>query len=183
MYASGTGNTRETAEHAAVGAREAGAEVDLYNVYLLDASILLEGDAVLVGEPTHGDGDHHGDFIPFDKSMAELLVPQRKLDGVPAAAFVGCDRAYKKFGGAIELVEDRLKECGANIVQKGLKIELQHNESSRLFTRQWAGDFVRRVRGELTPEATRPTMTRKEADAAKGISTAQRSERGNRGLG
>lgn len=182
VYASGTGNTRETAECAAEGARQAGAEVDLYNVYLLDASILLEGDAVLVGEPTHGDGEHHGDFIPFDKSMGELLVPGRKLEGIPAAAFVGCDRAYKKFGGAIEHVENRLVECGARIVQKGLKIELKHNEHSRLFTRQWAQDFVKRARGELEPQAHRPTMTHDEVDAVMGVSSEERVRRGGRGL-
>jgi flavodoxin I len=169
VYASGGGNTRETAECAAAGAREAGAEVDLYNVYMLDASILLEADAILAGEPTYGDGDHHADFIPFDRGMAELLAPARKLAAVPAAAFVGCDRAYRNFGRAIELIEDRLVECGAVIVQQGLKIELKHNDHSRAFTRSWAADFVRRTRGELAMQAYRPAMTREQADAVMGI--------------
>jgi flavodoxin I len=168
VYASGGGNTRETAISAAEGARDAGADVDLYNVYQLDASILLEADAILAGEPTYGDGEHHGDFIPFDRGMAELLVPARKLEGVPSAAFVGCDRAYRNFGRAIELIEDRLALCGASIVQKGLKIELKHNDYSRAFTRQWGADFIRRARGELPFEAFRPAMTREEADAVMG---------------
>jgi flavodoxin I len=183
VYASGTGNTRETAECAAEGAARAGAQVDLYNVYMLDASILLEGDAVLIGEPTHGDGEHHGDFIPFDKSMAELLVPGRRLEGIPAAAFVGCDRAYRNFGGAIELVENRLVECGARIIQKGLKIELKHNDHSRLAARQWAHDFVRRARGELPVQAYRPAMTRDEVDSLMGVTAAERARRGRQGLG
>ncbi len=146
-YATGGGNTQLTAELAAEAAARAGASVDLYNVYLLDASVLLEADAILLGEPTHGDGEHHGDFLPFDRSMAEVLVPGRGLAGVPAAGFVGCDRAYTNFGRAIELIEDRLVECGASIVQQGLKIELAHTDQSKAFTRKWAGDFVRRVRG------------------------------------
>lgn len=182
VYASGTGNTRETAEEIAAGVRAAEAEADLYNAWLLDASILLEGDAILLGEPTHGDGEHHGDFIPFDRSMLELLVPGRKLEGVPAAAFVGCDRAYRRFGGAIELVEARLQQCGARIVQKGLKIELRHTESSRLFTRQWARDFVQRARGELPDQPARPAMTRDEVDAIMGISREERIRRGEKGL-
>ena len=168
VYASGGGNTRETAVCAAEGAKSAGAEVDLYNVYQLDASILLEAQAILAGEPTYGDGEHHGDYIPFDRGMSELLVQTRRLAGVPAAAFVGCDRAYKNFGRAIELVENRLVECGASIVQKGLKIELKHNDTSRAFTRQWGADFVRRATGELPPQAYRPAMTLAEADAVMG---------------
>jgi flavodoxin I len=168
VYASGGGNTRETANAAAEGARNAGADVDLYNVYMLDASILLEADAILAGEPTYGDGEHHGDYIPFDRAMSELLAPARRLEGVPAAGFVGCDRAYRNFGRAIELIENRLVECGANIVQKGLKIELKHNDHSRAFTRRWGADFVRRARGELPVEPFRPAMTLEEADAVMG---------------
>lgn len=182
VYASGTGNTRVTAECIAEGAGEAGAEVDLYNVHLLDASILLEGDAVLIGEPTHGDGEHHGDFIPFDRSMGELLVHGRKLEGIPAAAFVGCDRAYRKFGGAIELIEDRLVECGGHIVQQGLKVELAHNEHSRSFSRRWAREFVSRARGERPAEPYRPAMTLEDSDRVKGVSGGERDRRDDRGL-
>jgi len=170
VYASGGGNTRETAEQAARGAREAGASVDLYNVYMLDAAILLEAQAILAGEPTYGDGDHHADFIPFDRGMAELLAPARRLQGVPAAAFVGCDRAYRNFGRAVELIEDRLEQCGARIMQQGLKIELKHNDHSREYTRRWGADFVRRARGELELERHRPAMTLAQADAVMGIS-------------
>jgi flavodoxin I len=168
VYASGGGNTRETAMCAAEGAKSAGAEVDLYNVYQLDASILLEAQAILAGEPTYGDGDHHGDYIPFDRGMAELIAPGHKLQGIPAAAFVGCDRAYKNFGRAIELIENRLVECGANVVQKGLKIELKHNDHSRAFTRQWGAEFVKRAKGQLAPQPHRPAMTLAEADAVMG---------------
>ncbi|MCB9932913.1 MAG: flavodoxin domain-containing protein [Planctomycetes bacterium] len=183
VYASTGGNTRETAELAAEGAESAGASVDSYNAYGLDASILLEAQAILLGEPTWGDGEHHGDWLPFDRGMLELLVPRRKLDGVPAAAFVGCDRAYRNFGRAIELIEERLVECGARIVQQGLKIELKHNQHSRVFTRQWARDFVLRARGELPPQPYRPAMTREQADAVMGIGTDERGQRDRRGLG
>ncbi|MCA8917967.1 MAG: flavodoxin domain-containing protein [Planctomycetes bacterium] len=183
VYTTTGGNTRETAELAAEGASSVGGvEVDLYNAYGLDASILLEGDAILVGEPTWGDGEHHADFLPMDRSMGELLAPEKRLTGIPAAAFVGCDRAYRNFGRAIELVEDRLMECGALIVQRGLKIELTHNDHSRVFTRQWAHDFVLRAKGEMPPQPHRPAMTREQADAIKGVSLADRERRNQSGL-
>lgn len=182
VYASTGGNTRETAELAAEGAASAGAHVDSYNAYGLDASILLEAQAILLGEPTWGDGDHHSDWSPFDESMVELLAPGRRLEGIPSAAFVGCDRAYRNFGRAVELIENRLEECGARIVQQGLKIELKHNDHSRAFTRQWGADFVRRALGELPPQPHRPAMTREQADSVMGIGEQERSDRRNRGL-
>ncbi|MEZ5991164.1 MAG: flavodoxin domain-containing protein [Planctomycetota bacterium] len=183
VYTTTGGNTLETAELVAEGASSAGGiEFDMYNAYGLDASILLEGDAVLLGEPTWGDGEHHADFLPFDRSMKELLASDERLQGIPAAGFVGCDRAYRNFGRAIELVEDRLVDCGARIMQQGLKVELSHNDHSRLFTRQWAHDFVLRARGELSPQPYRPAMTREQADAIKGVSVADRERRNRSGL-
>lgn len=182
VYASTGGNTRETAELAAEGAASAGADVDLYNVYGLDASILLEAEALLIGEPTWGDGEHHADFVRFDGEMAETLQPLRRLAGIPAAAFVGCDRAYRNFGRAVELIEDRLEACGARIMQQGLKIELAHNDQSRPLTRQWGSDFVRRARGELEPQPHRPAMTREQADAIMGVTPEARDDRNTRGL-
>ena len=182
VYASTGGNTKETAELAAEGAASAGAEVDAYNAYGLDASILLEAQAILLGEPTWGDGDHHADWSPFDESMADLLQEERRLEGIPAAAFVGCDRAYRNFGRAVELIEYRLEECGAKVMQLGLKIELRHNDHSRAFTRQWGADFVRRATGELLPQANRPSMSREQADAVMGILPNERRARQQRGL-
>lgn len=176
-YSSTGGNTKRTAELIADGAANAGAEPDLYNVYLLDASILLEYDAVLLGEPTYGDGDHHGDFIPFDAAMGKELQPGRLLQGIPAAAFAGCDRAYANFGRAVELIEDRLIECGAKILQRGLKIELSHTPESEVFTRQWGENFVRRCRSELPVQAHRPAMSRDEVDEVMGVSKEERDAR------
>ncbi|MBE7491812.1 MAG: flavodoxin domain-containing protein [Planctomycetes bacterium] len=182
-YVSVGGNTAETANILAAAAREAGAEVagpvDLRGK---SAELLIGHDGLLLGEPTWGEGAHHTDFAPFDDSMARLLEPGRALAGVRAAAFGGCDRAYRNFGRAIELIEDRLAACGALVVQQGLKIELAHNGHSRAFTRRWAQQFVARVAGRLEPQAYRPAMTRADADAVMGITPAQRRARDNAGL-
>jgi flavodoxin I len=148
-----------------------------------DANILRGYDGLLIGSPTWGEGAHHFDFLPFDASIEALLQPTRALAGVRAAAFGGCDRAYRHFGRAIELIEDRLTACGANVVQRGLKIELSHNEHSRAFTEQWAADFVHRVRAELPVQPHRPPMTKTDVDTVMGISGEERARRDNAGLG
>ncbi|MCC7508278.1 MAG: flavodoxin domain-containing protein [Planctomycetes bacterium] len=182
VFASSGGNTLETARMAALGATEAGAVTALYSARDFSADILTEHDGLLIGEPTWGQGDHHADFRPFDDSMAQLLAPARRLHGKGAAAFAGCDRAYRNFGRAIELIEKRLAECGAEILQRGLMIELRHNPASREFTQQWGRNFVARLRGELAPEAHEPRMGRAEVDRVMGISLAERESRELGGL-
>lgn len=182
-FASVGGNTAETARLLTVVATEARAEVTgPVDVRGQNAGILLGFDGLLIGEPTWGEGTHHTDFAPFDQSMAVLLQPGQKLLGVRAAAFGGCDRAYRNFGRAVELIEDRLVACGASVVQRGLKIELAHNDHSRRFTRQWAQDFVARVRGELEPQPNRPAMGKADVDEVMGISAQERKRRDNAGL-
>jgi hypothetical protein len=67
-------------------------------------------------------------------------------------------------------------------MQQGLKIELQHNDHSRAFTRQWAQEFVKRAAGGLPHQPYRPAMTREQADALMGIDEQRRAERDQRGL-
>ncbi len=182
VFATSSGNTLETARMAAAGAAEAGAVTTLYCARDFSAEVLTRHDGILIGEPTWGQGDHHADFRPFDDSMAKLLVPAKRLRGKGAAAFAGCDRAYRNFGRAIELIEQRLAGCGADILQRGLMIELRHNPASREFTQQWGRDFVARLRGELAREAFEPRMGRAEVDQVMGISAAERENRELGGL-
>ncbi|MBX3475637.1 MAG: flavodoxin domain-containing protein [Planctomycetes bacterium] len=182
-FASVGGNTAQTAALLAGAASAAGAQVTgPLDVRGRDAAILRGFDGLLLGEPTWGEGTHHTDFAPFDESMAALLQPGCTLAGVGAAAFGGCDRAYRHFGRAVELIEDRLVACGAKVVQRGLKIELAHNESSRAFTAQWARHFVARLRGELEWQPWRPAMGKAEVDAVMGVSPEERQRRDNAGL-
>lgn len=182
-FASVGGNTAETARLLAVAATEAGAEVTgPVDVRGKNAGILLGFDGLLIGEPTWGEGTHHTDFAPFDASMAAMLQPGQKLVRVRAAAYGGCDRAYRNFGRAVELIEDRLVACGASVVQRGLKIELAHNDHSRAFTRQWALDFLSRVQGRLETQPYRPAMGKADVDAVMGISAQERKRRDNAGL-
>jgi len=182
-FASAGGVTAETARLCALAAREAGAAVTgPLDVRGKDASVLRGFDGLLIGSPTWGEGAHHFDFAPFETSMQDLLQPARALAGARAAAFGGCDRAYRHLGRAIELIEDRLAACGAIVIQRGLKIELAHNENSRAFTRAWARDFVRRLRGQLPAQPHRPAMGKAEVDAVMGISAEGRIRRDNAGL-
>jgi flavodoxin I len=182
IFATSSGNTFETARLAAAAIGESGVDVAMFNALEFKADVLQDVDGILLGEPTWGEGDHHADFRPFDESMAQLMAPARRLAGKGAAAFTGCDRAYKNFGRAIERMEERLIECGANILQRGLKIELRHKPISRAFTQQWARDFLKRLRGELPPEPHIPRMSQRDVDRIMGVSEQERWYRDHGGL-
>ncbi len=181
VYASAGGRTAETSALAAEAMDSAGARVTgPLNARGLDASILRGHDGIMIGEPTWGEGTHLPEFEPFARAMRELFEPAG-LQGARACAFSGCDRAYRNFGRALELIEGLLQDCGAVLLQRGLLIELSHNEHSRAATRAWAQQFVARLRGELAPQPHLPRMTRAEVDAVMGV--VDRDARETRGLG
>lgn len=183
VYASGGGRTRETAELCAAAVADAGLTVlGPLCAKGLDPRRLLEADGLLLGEPTWGFGTHHFDYRPFDDAMGKVLGPARLLAPRGAAAFVGCDRAYRTYGTALDLIEQRLLDCGARLLQRGLKIELQHTDASRAFTRAWARDFALRLRGELPHQPHLPRPMHADVDAVMGISPAERAARNAGGL-
>ncbi|WP_336776920.1 flavodoxin domain-containing protein [Paenibacillus sp. MMO-58] len=103
-YASLTGNTEEMAEAIAAGAREAGAEVAVRDAYDADASEL---DQYLPNE-----------FIDFYEALSDLDLSGRK-----AIVFGSGDTSYPIFCGAVDTIEAKLKEIGAELVLPGLKVE------------------------------------------------------------
>lgn len=181
VYASAGGRTAETAAIAAEAMARAGARVTgPLNARGLDAGILRGHDGLMLGEPTWGEGTHLPEFEPFARAMRERFEPAG-LQSARACAFSGCDRAYRNFGRALELLENLLLDCGAELVQRGLLIELSHNEHSRTATQHWAQQFVARLRGELAPQPHLPRMTRADVDAVMGVT--DRAARETRGLG
>ncbi len=177
VYSTGGGNTKNSAEAIAEGVKQAGGNlIGVKNVTEISVEELTRADCILMGEPTWGDGEHYDDFLPFDKAMKEKLAPGKKLAGKQAAAFAGCDRAYSIFGNAVDMIEDRLMECGAEIMQQGVKVELEHNEHSLNFCRKWGHDFAKRVSGEMPKQPYIPRMTHDDADRVKGIDPASRTK-------
>jgi len=182
LYASVGGNTAETANVCAAALLDAGAGVRLIKARSANVNDLTSADALLLGQPTWGDGDIHSDFMALDRAMQTELAPDKRLHGIPAAVFGGCDRAYRNFGRAVQHTEDRLLQCGATLVQRGLKIELAHNDTSRAFTHGWALAFLARVRGELRHEPHDPPMTPEDVDTIMGVTPQERQRRSTQGL-
>jgi len=118
VFGSTTGNTERVANSVEKGLKEGGLEVVKKNVVDATVEELKDYDLIILGSSTWGDGELQDDFIDFYEKMKDI-----DLSGKKAAVF-GCgDSNYNQFCKAVDLLEDRLKECGAEIVSESFKVD------------------------------------------------------------
>lgn len=141
IFASMSGNTEEMADHIAGAIREAGNEIKVIDIMdTPKASILEEYDGIILGAYTWGDGDLPDDFLDFYDEMEEI-----QLAGKKAAVFGSCDSAYPKYGAAVDILEEKLRERDAEVVIKGLKVELTPEDEDVEKCLQFGSEFVKHL--------------------------------------
>lgn len=118
-YASMSGNTEEISELIKSNLEPFGYHIDMEEIEHLDIQKLVEYDGILLGVYTWGSGD-----LPYEVEDFYDEIENINLTGKKAAIFGSGDRSYPEFCAAVDLLEEKLELCGAEIVQKGLKIEL-----------------------------------------------------------
>lgn len=120
IYGTTSGNTEELAGDVVDGLASSGAEVVVKNV--TDASVDELGgyDAIIFGCPTYGEGELQDDFVDFNDAISGI-----SLEGKKAAVFgPGDSEEYPDtFCVAVDILEEALRRCGAEIVVEGLKID------------------------------------------------------------
>ena len=131
VYATMSGNTEAMADLIEKGLKEAGASVDRHEAMDIDAELLHDYSHILLGAYTWGDGDLPDDFIDLYEEMEELDLP-----GKAFAVFGSGDTSYEHFCGAVDLIEEKVKELGGDIVLPSIKIELnpEGNEEEELIS-------------------------------------------------
>jgi flavodoxin I len=118
VYASMTGNTEEMANLIGEGIQQNKVTVDIRDILEVDVSELLGYDGILLGAYTWGDGELPDEFLDFYDEMEGL-----NLESKVAAAFGSCDSSYEHWGGAVDILSEKLIELGADVVLNGLKID------------------------------------------------------------
>lgn len=117
-YGSTMGNTKEIAEAVYSGLKSENASVVLTDVKDINPDDLLSYDIILLGSSTWGDGELQDDFVDFVKSMDSINLENKK-----AAVFGTGDTFYPLFCEAVEILETRLRDCGAEIICSSLKVD------------------------------------------------------------
>lgn len=121
VYGSETGNTESVAEVIAAALEDANFRITLKEVTQasVDEEKELQGDMV----------DFYDDLEGAD------------LSGKPAAAF-GCgDSDYTHFCGAVDLLEERLEQIGATLLDEGLRIDGDPDDDD---VQEWAKQIATR---------------------------------------
>ena len=118
IYGSTTGNTEALSKSVEKGLKTSGLDVSLRNVTEVHPGELKNGEGIILGCSTWGEGELQDDFIPFEEEMKKI-----ELKGKKAAVFGPGDSSYPLFCKAVDILEERLKECGAEIIVDSLKID------------------------------------------------------------
>ena len=113
-----SGNTEYIANLIGEGFKQTGTSVEIKDILEIDVKELQNYDGILLGAYTWGDGELPDEFIDFYEEMDSL-----NLQGKIATAFGSCDSSYEHFGGAVDILLEKLKMLGADVVLEGLKIE------------------------------------------------------------
>ena len=120
IYGSTTGNTETLAEGVVSGLKRDGTEVTVKDVTEADVNKLLDYDVIVLGSSTWGDGELQDDFLDFYDKMDKV-----SLTGKKAAVFGPGDKeSYPDtYCEAVNILEDKLKKYGAEIIVKSFKID------------------------------------------------------------
>jgi flavodoxin I len=140
VYASLTGNTEDMALKIVKGIKEAGIEPVVKNVDDVKPEDLLNYDGIVLGAYTWGDGELPDEFLDFYDDMDQLA-----LEGKKAAVFGSCDSAYSQYGVAVDMLIDKLKERGADVVLEGLKVELTPTKADKETCLEFGKSFVQKL--------------------------------------
>lgn len=136
VYGSTTGNTELMATQIGDTLAESGLDVTVQNVTGTDVHELLKYDIILLGSSTWGDGDLQEDFIPLYDQLNDIVLNNKK-----AAAFGPGDSSYDQFCEAVNLLDEKLKEIGADIIAPGLKVD-GDIEKAEPAIRDWAKNIA-----------------------------------------
>ena len=138
IYASMSGNTEMMAEEVANGVRQEGEDVEVIDIMDgIEASELENYDGILLGAYTWGDGELPDDFLDFYDEMESI-----NLTGKKAAVFGSCDSAYPNFGAAVDILMEKLRERGAEVYPKGLKVDNTPDVEEEEACRDFGKEFI-----------------------------------------
>ena len=144
IYGSTTGNTEKLARSMVPGLEEGGVVVIVKNVAAAGVEELADYEVVVLGASTWGYGEMQDDFVPFYDKMDKLSLAGRK-----AAAFVPGDKEGfpDTFCESVDMLEEKLKQCGAEISIGSLKIHTETgdevDDAMMAEAKKWALDLAR----------------------------------------
>ncbi len=141
IYGTTMGNTEILAGKIDSVLKSREVETTMKNVTDASVNELSEYDVILLGSSTWGDGELQDDFAVFYSDLEEV-----DLKGKKAAVFGPGDSSYENFCEAVNILEKRLKKCGAELLLDGLKIDGDVDESDEMVEK-----WTQQLTGHISP--------------------------------
>ena len=140
VYGSTTGNTEGVSGTVARTLEGKGLQAEIKNAADVSATGLASGyDVVLFGCSTWGEDEIElqEDFVELYEDLGVAGLAGRKV------AVFGCgDSGYTHFCGAVDAIEEKVRDLGAVLVADSLKIDGEPDDSEIM---DWAGQVAAAV--------------------------------------
>lgn len=114
------------------GLRQAGIHSEMKDVMDVGTEILSEYDVILLGSPTYEPKMIQEDMLPFFEQMQNM-----RLEDKLGAAFGPGDTAWPDFCTAVEMLEERMRKCGVELICNNLMVD-GIVEEAEAATLEWA---------------------------------------------
>jgi flavodoxin I len=138
VFASMTGNTEEMANSIAEGIRETGNDLEINDIIeSSSASTFEQYSGIILGSYTWGDGELPDEFLDLFEEMDEI-----DLTGKKTVVFGSGDTGYDQFAAAVDILIEKLKERGAEIVLEGLKVDTNPTNEDIERCKEFGREFV-----------------------------------------
>ena len=141
VYASMTGNTEEMANLVEKGLLEVGATVEKKDVVDVDASAIEEYQNILLGAYTWGEGALPDEFLDLYDDLEAMDLSEKTF-----AVFGTGDTSYSVYCGAVDLLEDVIKDKGGKLALEGLKVENWPEGNDKDLSIKFGVDFANAIK-------------------------------------
>jgi len=137
VYASRRGTTRKIADIVSERLEAKGYLAEKKKASTVKAADLLNYDILLLGSSTWEDGDLHEDMDQIERDLRDL-----DLKGKYGAAFGTGNSRFRYFCEAVDILETRLKHCGAELLLPSLKSDIMEKKLEDE-SEEWAKELLR----------------------------------------
>lgn len=142
LYASTTGNTEMMAEAIADKLIAEGHEVVIktFDFDWIKVAEIVEYDGIFVGTHTWDDGDLPYEVEDFYEELEEVDITNKVF-----AVFGSADSFYPTYGGAIDLIGNRLEDLGAHVYPVRLKVDMRPDKKDIQQCQQFANEVSQTI--------------------------------------
>jgi flavodoxin I len=139
LYGSTTGQMEEIARFSGDVMKKAGIDIQVRDVRDVEPRNLKAFDVILFACSTWEGGELQQDFLPFEKRLKRF-----NLEGKKTAVMGTGNLLFKEFCVAVDTLEKRLKNCGAEMIVGSLRVDgsLHNNRES---IKKWTKNVISRI--------------------------------------